>query len=35
MQIKNLTITLKKDQRKIIDDLTFSINENEKIALIG
>ena len=35
MQIKNLTITLKKDQRKIIDDLTFSINESEKIALIG
>lgn len=35
MQIKNLTITLKKDQRNIIDDLTFSINENEKIALIG
>jgi len=35
MQIKNLTIRLKKDGRTIIDNLTFSINDGDRLALIG
>ena len=35
MQIKNLTIRLKKDGRSIIDNLTFSINNGDRLALIG
>ncbi len=35
MQIKNLTIKLKKDGRSIIDNLTFSINNGDRLALIG
>lgn len=35
MQIKNLTIKLNKDGRTIIDNLTFSINDGDKLALIG
>lgn len=35
MQIKNLTIRLKKDGRTIIDNLTFSINDSDRLALIG
>lgn len=35
MQIKNLIIKLKKDGRTIIDNLTFSINDGDRLALIG
>lgn len=35
MQIKNLTIRLKKDGRTIIDNLTFSINDGDRLTLIG
>lgn len=35
MQIKNLTIRLKKDGRTIIDNLSFSINDGDRLALIG
>lgn len=35
MQIKNLIIKLKKDGRTIIDNLSFSINDGDRLALIG
>lgn len=35
MQVNNLTIKLNKDGRTIIDDLSFSINDGDRLALIG
>lgn len=33
--IKNLTLYLKKDMRTLVEDFTFSITQNQKVALIG
>ena len=35
MQVKNLTITHKKDLREIVADLSFVLNDGDKAALIG
>ena len=35
LQINNLSIDLIEDNRSIVKDLTFSLNEKDKIALIG
>lgn len=35
LQVKNLTITHKKDNRILIDGLSFVLNEEDKIAIIG
>ncbi len=35
LQIKNLNIYLKKDLKQLIDDFSFTISVNSKIALIG
>lgn len=35
LQIQNLTITQKKDDRVLVDNLSFVINNGEKAALIG
>ena len=33
--IENLTLTLKKDLRILIKDLNLTLNQNDKIAIIG
>ena len=35
LQIKNLTITHKKDLRTILNDFTFSLNPGDKAVIIG
>ncbi len=35
LQIKNLTVTLTKDLRTIIDDFSFTLNDGEKAVVIG
>lgn len=35
LQIKNISIYMKKDLRQLINGLTFSLNEGDKVAIIG
>lgn len=35
LQVKNVTIVQKKDGRVLVEDLSFVINDSEKVALIG
>lgn len=35
LQIKHLTVTHQKDLRKIVENLTFSLGEHDKVAIIG
>ena len=35
LQIKNLTITHKKDLRELIRNLSFTLNPGDKMAIIG
>ena len=35
LQIRDLTVTMKKDLRTLIQDFTFSLNPGDRIALIG
>ena len=35
LQIKNLKITHKKDDRGLIDGLSFTLNSGDKMAIIG
>lgn len=35
LQIKNLTVTHRKDLRVLIQDLNFSLNKGDKVAIIG
>ena len=35
LELKNITIRLKKDGRCIVDDFSFSLNRGEKAVIIG
>ena len=35
LQIKNLTIIHRKDNRVLMEDVSFSLNEGDKLAIIG
>ena len=35
LQVKNLTVTHKKDNRTLIDNLSFSLDQGDKMAVIG
>ena len=35
LQIKNLTITHRKDNRVLMQDVSFALNDGDKLAIIG
>ena len=35
LEVKNLTIKTIKSEKEIIKDLSFSVNKNDKLAIIG
>lgn len=35
LQVRNLNIYLKKDNKKIIENLSFSLDKGDKFAVIG